>query len=194
MVCRGRLGVPDIAGIAGQLPGLQSAHHGIALHQLAAGAIYKVRTLFHPREHGIVKQTLGRRIEGNLQVDDISRGHQCFYVRMIVKPQFFLYFGGESVTLGVLQVQVERLQSAKHGQTNTARADGAEMHAFDVIAPIHTISDIPAAFGGYRMCGQVTADQHKYQHHYVFGNADAIGARDFRHRNVRAAAAAKSTT
>ena len=97
------------------------------------------------------------------------------------EAQFFSDLDREPVAVGIVELHVERFQPAQHGQTDAARGDGADGHAFDVVGPLDAVGDVPAALNDPLVGRDVVADQAQDHHHHVLGDADAVAERDLGH-------------
>ena len=67
-----------------------------------------------------------------------------FDVGMEGQVQLFFDLGRQAVPIGVVQLDVERLEPPQHGQADAAGRDGADVHAFDVVGALDAIGDVPA--------------------------------------------------
>ena len=110
MIGRGRLRIPDIACISGQLSRLKGAHHSVAVNEFAACSVDEIGATLHMREHLVIKEMLGRRIERHLQIDDIHCLHQGHGIRMVGKTKLALDLFAEPMRVGVVEMQAERVQ------------------------------------------------------------------------------------
>ena len=59
MVGRWGLGVPDVAGIAGELAGLEGPDDGVAVHDGAAGSVDDVGAPLHRTDQLVVEEVVG---------------------------------------------------------------------------------------------------------------------------------------
>ena len=186
MVRRRRLRKPHVARIAGDVAGFERAHHGVGFDQRPARGVDQVGAALHLGEHLVVEEVPRRWIERHLQVDDIDAAHQRVRVGVEGQAQLLLDLRAQPVRIGIVQVQVEGLQPAQHRQADPACGDRAEMHAFDVVAALDAIGDIPPAVHRDLVRRQVVADQRQHHHHHMLGDADAVGAGHFGHGDMGA--------
>ena len=133
MICRSRLGEPDVAGIASQLAGLERACDPVAVADLPAGGVDDVGAALHLPDHLVVEEVLGlrvkRRVDGHhVAVRDHLRG------RLVEgDAELLLDLLREPVAIGVVQADVEGLQPAQHGGADSPRGDGAHLHPLQVV-------------------------------------------------------------
>ena len=52
----------------------------------------------------------------------------------------------QAVPIGVVQLHVERLQPAQHGQADAAGGDRADVHAFHIVGALDAVGDVPPPF------------------------------------------------
>ena len=82
------------------------------------------------------------------------------------------------MAIGVVQADLERLQPAQHRRADPARADGADLHALEVVRARDRVGDVPAAVEDDLVRGDVVADEREDHHHDVLGDADAVRVAD----------------
>ena len=75
----------------------------------------------------------------------------------------------QAMLVVVVQLDVERLQAAQHGEADAAGGDRADVHAFEVIGALDAIGDVPAAPDDPAVGGDVVADQRQDHHDDVLG-------------------------
>jgi hypothetical protein len=73
MVSRSGLRIPDIAGVAGQLPGLERPHDSVAIHDRAARSIDNVGAPLHRPEQLIVEEMIGLGHQRAVDRKDVNR-------------------------------------------------------------------------------------------------------------------------
>ena len=95
-----------------------------------------------------------------------------------VRPSSLLDLVVEPVLVGVVQVDVERLEAAEHAEADAAGAERADRHALQVVGALHAVGDVPAALRHPLVGRDVVAHQREDHHHDVLGDADAVGVRD----------------
>ena len=82
------------------------------------------------------------------------------------------------MTIGVVQLDVERLQAAQHGQADAAGRDGSHLHALEVVRALDAVGDVPAASHDPSVGGDVVAHQREDHHDDVLGDADRVRVGD----------------
>ena len=81
----------------------------------------------------------------------------------------------------IVELDVERLQSAERGKADAAGSDGADIHAFEVVGALDAIGDVPAAFDHPAVGRDVVAHERQDHHHDVLGDADRVAIGDLGH-------------
>jgi hypothetical protein len=76
--------------------------------------------------------------------------------------------------VGVMELDVEGLQPLKHGKTDAAGADSADIHAFEVIGALDAVGDVPAASDDPTVRRDVVAHEREDHHDDVLGDADRV--------------------
>ncbi len=84
----------------------------------------------------------------------------------------------ETVFVGVVQTDVERVQPAQHRQTDPACGDRPDRHALEIVGALDAVRDVPAALHDPLVRRDVVANQRQDHHHHVFRHADAVGVGD----------------
>src|SRR5258708_37565583 len=122
MVLWRRLRIPNVACISGEVAGLKRANDSVALNQLAAGRINEIAAALHMRKHLVVEEVLGRRIKRHLEIDDVNGLHQRLSIRMVGETKLLFDTGAQSMRVGVMQMQPERLEPMQHYEYDTSRS------------------------------------------------------------------------
>ncbi len=174
MITRSRLWEPHIPGVPRQLSTLESPDDGIAIADLAAGRVHEVRAALHFRDQCIVEEAFGLRVQRRVDRHDVAHADQRLRGRMKREAQFLFDGVVEPVPIGVMQLDVEGLETPKHRRADAACRDGADVHALQVIGACDAIRNVPAAIDDPLMGRQVVADQREDHHHHVLGHADAV--------------------
>jgi len=66
---------------------------------------------------------------------------------MECQGEFALHLGRQAVSLAVVQLHVEGSQTAEHGEADPASGEDPDIHAFEVVGPLHAVGDVPAPLG-----------------------------------------------
>jgi hypothetical protein len=90
------------------------------------------------------------------------------------ESEFLLDFLGQAVLVGVMQLDVERLQPAQDRESDAACGDGTDIHAFEIVSVLDAIGDVPAAFHHPLVRGDVIANEGEDHHHHMLGDADGV--------------------
>ena len=85
---------------------------------------------------------------------------------------------GKPVSLVIMKMHVEGLQSAQHRKADAAGRARADVHALDVIGPFDTVGDVPAALHHPLVGGNIVPHESEDHHHHMFGDADRIAVGD----------------
>src|SRR6266404_5691133 len=79
----------------------------------------------------------------------------------------------------IMQVHVERLQTAQYRKPDSTRCHRADVHSFNIVGPHRAVCDVPAALSDPVMRRNVIAYQAENHHYNVLGNANRITKRHF---------------
>ena len=106
--------------------------------------------------------------------------------RGLVEGQSKLFFDllRQTMPIGIVEMHVERLQSAKHGKANPPGCDRTHMHSLDVVRAGHAVGDIPTALYDPLIGRNVVPHQAEDHHHHVLGDADRIAIGNLGHGNA----------
>jgi hypothetical protein len=107
---------------------------------------------------------------------DVAHTHERLGVR-VVRDVEVLLEGGNTVAIGVVQPNLERLQPSQYRGANPPGPDGANLHPLQVVGARHAVRDVPAARDDPLVGRDVVAHERQDQHHYVLGDADAVRVR-----------------
>src|SRR5665809_18526 len=113
VVLRCRLREPHVARITRELAAFQRPDDGIAIDDLAARRVHDVAAALHLRDQLVVEHMLGLRMQRRVDGDHVADLDQRFDVWMEGEPKFFLDRLGQPVLVVIVQLDVERLQSAE---------------------------------------------------------------------------------
>ena len=183
VVSRCRLREPDVTGVSGELSAFECSHDGISVADLPPGGVDYVSASLHRRDELVVEEMLRLGMKRRVDRDDVAiRDHRG---RGLVEgeTQLLLHLCRKSVTVGVMQLDVERLQAPQDSEADPAGCDGPDGHAFDVIRPLDAIGDVPTAVDDPLVRRNVVANERQDHHHDVLRDADAVRVRDLDHRD-----------
>ena len=79
------------------------------------------------------------------------------------------------MSVGVVELDVERLEALEDSGADTAGADRAHVHAFEVVGARDAVGDVPAAIDDPLVGRDVVADEREDRHNDVLAHADAVG-------------------
>jgi hypothetical protein len=131
MIPGSRLREPDVSGIPGELAAFQRPRDRVAVADLAPGGIDDVRAALHLGDQGVVEEVLGLRMEGRVDRDHVADRHHRLGVRVVGHAEFALNLLGESVSIGVVQAHLKRLQPPQYSGTDPAGSDRPDLHSFE---------------------------------------------------------------
>ena len=83
----------------------------------------------------------------------------------------------EAVSIGVVQLHVEGLETAKDRKADATCRDRSYGHALDVIGALNAVGDVPAPVDDPPVGREVVAHERQDHHHHVLGHADAVRVR-----------------
>src|SRR5207247_11149428 len=118
MIPGSRLWEPDVSGIPGELAALQRPRDRVAVADLAPRGVDDIRAALHLGDQGVVEEVLGLRMEGRVDRDHVADTHQRLGVRMVGHAELALDLLRESVSIGVVQSHLERLQPSEYRGTD----------------------------------------------------------------------------
>jgi hypothetical protein len=170
MVPGGGLREPDVAGITGELSAFEGANDGVAIADFASGGVHEISAALHLGEQFVVEEALGFRMERCVDRDDVADLDRVLGIRMPREVQLFLDRLRQPMPIEIVQVDVERLQTAQHRKTDAAGCDGADMHPLDIVGTRHAVRDVPAAVYDSLVGRDVVADQPEDHHGDVLGD------------------------
>ena len=132
----------------------------------------------------MVEEVLGFGMQRRIDRYDVTDLDHVLDIGMPGEIEFLLDRLGEAVSIVIVKMHVEGLESAQHRKADAAGRDRADMHALDVIGPFDTVSDIPAALHYPLIGGNIVSHEPEDHHHHMLGDADRIavghlGDRDF---------------
>ena len=78
-----------------------------------------------------------------------------------VSAELLLDVRGQAVPVGVVQLDVERLQPAQHRGADAPRGDRADLHALEVVRARDAVGDVPAAVDDPLVRRDVVADERR---------------------------------
>src|SRR3954454_775371 len=78
----------------------------------------------------------------------------------------------QAVPIGVVEIDVERLQPAKHREADPSGRDSADMHSLDVVGPGDAVGDVPATLHHPLVRGKIVPDEGQDHHDHMLGDAD----------------------
>ena len=127
----------------------------------------------------VVEHVLRLRMQRRVDGDDVADRTIDSTSGWKVEAQLLLDVGGQAVAVGVVQVHVERLQTAQHGGADAAGGDGADVHALEVVRARDEVGDVPAARCTTHLVGRdVVADEREDHHDDVLADTDAVRVGD----------------
>ena len=100
------------------------------------------------------------------------------------QAELVLDLGGKAALVAVVEAHVEGGQAAQHGETDPPGGEDPDVHAFEVVGPLHAVGDVPAALGDPVVGGQEVPDQGQDLHDGVLGHADAVAEGHLGHRDA----------
>src|SRR6266516_1908214 len=174
VIPRSRLREPDITGIAGKLAAFQCPRDRVAVADLAAGGVDDVGAALHLGDEGVVEEVLGLRMEGRVDRDHVADGHHRLGVRVVGYAELALDLLRESVSIGVVQSHLKRLQPPEDSGADPAGSDRPDLHSLQVVRPGDAVGDVPAALDDPLIGRDVVAHQRQDHHHHMLGDADAV--------------------
>ena len=145
VVRRGRLGIPDVAGVAGELAALARPHDRVAIADLAARGVHEVCAALHRADQLVVEQALGPGMQRGVDRHDVADAHERLGRLVVGEAQLALDLGRQAVLVGVVQPHVERLQPPQHGRADPPGGDRADLHPLQVVGARDAVGDVPAA-------------------------------------------------
>src|SRR5680860_1774947 len=145
MIPGSRLREPDVTGIPGKLAAFQRPRDRIAVADLAPGGVDDVRAALHLGDEGVVEEVLGLGMEGRVDRDHVADTHQRLGVRVVGHAKLALDLLRESVSIGVVQSHLKRLQPPEYSGTDPAGSDCPDLHSFEVVGPGDAVGDVPSA-------------------------------------------------
>ncbi len=133
VILGGWLWEPDIASVTGEVAILKRFGNGVAITDFAASGVDDVGTAFHVRKHVGVEQVLRfgvqRAVDGHHVTDRDHFFHGVAAVAVVDEVQFLFDFLGQTVTVAVVQLAVERMHPAQDGKADTPSSNGPDVHA-----------------------------------------------------------------
>src|SRR5262245_21751481 len=178
MVLRRRLRKPDVAGISRELTALQRTHDGVTVADLATRGVHDIAAALHHADQFVVEHVLGLGMQRCVDRYHVADLDQRFDVRMEGQPELLLHLLRQAMLVIVVELDVERLQTAKRRETYAAGSDGADIHALDVLGALDAVGDVPAALDHPAASRKVVAHQRQDHHDDVLGHADRIAVSD----------------
>ena len=105
MVCWRRLGKPDIASVAGELPAFERPDYGIPVTNLAASRVHEIRATLHCADQGIMKHVFGLGVKWGVDGDDIADAHHRLDAGVIGQLQLLLDAFGKLVAIRAVGIK-----------------------------------------------------------------------------------------
>src|ERR1700710_769240 len=144
MIARSRLREPDIACIACELAGFQRTYNGVAIHDLPACRVDDVRATLHLADHLLIEKMLRFRVQRTVDSHDIAYASHRFSSGVPRRAKFALDRFRQTMTVGVMQLDVEGLEPAQHCRANPPGRHGPHVHPFKIVSTRDAIGNIPA--------------------------------------------------
>ena len=111
-----------------------------------------------------------RRVDG----DHVADLDQRLDVRMEGEAELLLHLLRQPVLVVVMQLDVERLETAERREADAPGGDGADIHAFEVVGALDAVGDVPAASDHPAIRRDVIAHQRQDHHDDVLGDAERV--------------------
>ena len=87
----------------------------------------------HLADQGVVEEVLGLWMEGCVDRDHVADGHHRLGVQVVGDAELALDLVRESVSIGVVQSHLKRLQPPEDSGTDPAGSDRPDLHSFEVV-------------------------------------------------------------
>ena len=179
----GWLGEPHVAGVAGELAAFEGPDDRVAIADLAARGVHEIGAALHLGEQLVVEEVLRFRMKRRIDRHNVTDLDHVLDIRMPGEVEFLLDRLRQPVPIVVMQMHVEGLEPAKHGEADAAGGDRADVHALDIIGARDAVGDVPAALHHPLVGGNVVPHEPEDHHHDVFGDADRIAVGDLGDRD-----------
>src|SRR5271156_65826 len=163
---------PDVSGVPGELTTLRCPDDRVAIANLAARSVDQIGTAFHTGDHLVVEEILRLRMKRSIYRHCVANRNHIGGRIMEGEAELFLDAFRQTVPVSVVQMHIEWLQPAKHGEAYATRGDRADMHSLNVVRARNAIGDVPSALHDPLVRGNVVPHEAEYHHHHVFGDAD----------------------
>ena len=157
---------------AGRFPAPARSHRG-------RRSSWAVLTMYAPRFILAIRASSNRSQDGGrVDRDHVADTHHRLGVRVVGHAELALDLLRKSVSIGVVQSHLKRLQPPEYSRTDPTGSDRPDLHPFEVVRPGDAVGDVPAALDDPLIRGDVVADQRQDHHHHMLGHADAVGIGD----------------
>mmetsp|Transcript_14560 Transcript_14560/g.38612 ORF Transcript_14560/g.38612 Transcript_14560/m.38612 type:complete len:422 (-) Transcript_14560:51-1316(-) len=176
-----RLREPHVPRVAGELALLEGFDNGVPVADLAAGRVDDVGAALHLADELPAEHVLRLRVQGAVDGHHVADPHHGLDGVVEGQAQLLLDLFGQAPPVGVVEVDVERLEAAQHGDADATRRHGADVHALEVVGPGRAVRDVPAALQYPVVRRQVVAHQAEDHHHHVLGDGNGVAEGDLRH-------------
>src|SRR5580700_9010313 len=133
MVARRRLREPHVSRIARELTIFERAHDSITIANLAARRVHDVAAALHHADQLVVEHMLSLGMERGVDGHHVAYLDHRLDVRVEGEPELLLDLPGQPVLIVIVQLHVERLESAKCSNSDPARGDRSDIHAFEIV-------------------------------------------------------------
>src|ERR1700678_162223 len=174
MVLRRWLGEPHVSGVAAKLAAFESADDGVSIADLAARGGHEVSASLHFGKKLVIEEALCFGMKRRIDSHDIADLDHILDIGMPREIQFLFDRFWQSMSIEVVQVHIEGLESAQHRETNPAGSDCADMHSLNIIRTLDAVRDVPTALYDPLVRRDVIADEAEDHHHDVLCDADRI--------------------
>merc|ERR1712072_1220896 len=88
------------------------------------------------------------------------------------------------MAVAVVKLTLEWCHAFQYGQTDAARGDGTDFHAFHVIRAFHGVGNVPATVTDDLVGRDVVSDQGQNHHANVLAHTDTVTERNFRYVDI----------
>src|SRR5215211_2526203 len=180
---RSRLWVPDVAGIATEVPFFESVDQRVRLDDRSTGDVDEVSPALHAEERLPVEETLRLGRERSGDHDDVALGDHLVQGRVADAQREFFY-GTETRAFVVEHPHVEGFQAGGDELSDLTGTVDANDLPLEVMRVRGDLAYAPAAFDDVFVGWQEIPDEHQYLHGGVLGDADGVGTGDLRDRNA----------
>ena len=135
VVLRGRLREPHVTCVARELSALARPRDGVPVADLPPRGVHEIRAALHLRDQLVVEHVLRLRVQRRVDRDDVADGDERLDVLVERDAELLLDLRGETMAVGVVQADLERLQPSEHRRADPAGGDRPDLHAFEVVRP-----------------------------------------------------------